>query len=72
MDYRILRLAGRCRSGVDRAGVVFHAVPKGSIVALCGREPGRRSAGWSTYEGSEVTCPRCRRKLEASDGPTAR
>ena len=30
---------------------------------LCGAKPGRRSAGWSSYPGEQVTCPKCLRKL---------
>ncbi|MFZ6029747.1 MAG: hypothetical protein ACOYYS_18700 [Chloroflexota bacterium] len=58
------RLAGSCRSGADRSGVVFHALPEGGQSALCGRTYGRHSAGWSAYDGSAITCPRCRREIE--------
>ena len=39
-------------------------------VALCGARPGRRSVGWSydntSIQQTSVTCPRCRKKLEAT------
>lgn len=64
--YRTLTMAGRCANGAERDhGTRWHAVPVGSYAALCGDEPGRRSAGWSSHriEGQEVTCPRCAKKL---------
>lgn len=55
-----LRLAGRCANGSERdRGSLFHSVPQGKDVALCGAEPGRRSAGWCSDPGDAVTCPRC-------------
>jgi hypothetical protein len=66
MALQFLRLAGRCANGAERdGGSKYHAVA--GYVALCGAKPGRRSAGWSLYPGDMVTCPRCRRKLEADD-----
>jgi hypothetical protein len=57
-EYRITHLAGRARTGSDQAGSLAHAVnPNGR--ALCGREPGRTSAGWSEYNDQAITCPRC-------------
>jgi hypothetical protein len=61
--YRITHLAGRARSGGDRTGFVTHAVINEQ--ALCGKEPGRKSAGWSSYNDPEITCPKCK-KLAAS------
>lgn len=68
--YQILSLAGRCRTGSDQQGVLQHAVPIGAILpgdimgkALCGKEPGRRSVGWSCYPGRAVTCPKCLKKI---------
>lgn len=61
--YRVLRLAGRCSNGFERgSGSRFHAVLGSQYAALCGAEPGRMSAGWSTHEGETVTCPRCLKK----------
>lgn len=58
------KLAGRCANGAERdRGVIYHAVERGQWAALCGREPGRTSAGWSDWKGSAVTCPRCLKKL---------
>jgi hypothetical protein len=62
-DLKFLRLAGRCANGAERdSGSKYHAV-RGNV-ALCGAKPGPRSAGWSTYPGEAVTCPRCLTKLE--------
>lgn len=66
----VLCLAGRCaddttsrhNKGTDR-GRLYHSVPQHSGVAICGATYGRRSAGWSTHPGTEVTCPRCLKKL---------
>jgi hypothetical protein len=61
---RILRLTGRCANGGERdGGLHFHAVIGDDWEALCGASPGRRSAGWSSYPGTEVTCPRCLSKI---------
>ena len=66
-SYRIQQLAGRCANGLEGGrGRLWHAVPRGTIKALCGQEPGRLSGGWSEYDPEEkqVTCPRCLRKLK--------
>jgi hypothetical protein len=66
-----MKLAGRCANGFERdRGTVYHAVPEeasnsGWGTALCGKEPGRRSVGWAHREGTEVSCPRCLKKLRA-------
>jgi hypothetical protein len=64
-------LAGRCANGYERGrGSVVHAVPpeatrNGWGIALCGRKPGRRSAGWSERDVTvNVTCPRCLAAIE--------
>lgn len=62
-DYRITHLAGAARSGADKTGYITHVVINGR--ALCGKVPGRRSAGWSEYDDQAVTCPICARKLAA-------
>ena len=62
--YRITHLAGRARSGGDSVGKVTHLVESFYWKALCGKEPGRRSAGWSEYNDNELTCPRCITKLQ--------
>jgi len=69
--YAVRMLAGRCANGAELdSGTRWHAVPIGdhgmSWTALCGAEPGRRSAGWSHWivSGQAVTCPRCLKKLE--------
>ena len=60
----ILQMMGSCRDGFERnSGRLWHAVPDDCWKAVCGAEPGRRSAGWSNRIGSEVTCTRCARRL---------
>jgi hypothetical protein len=62
MNYRILRKSGRTRSSFDP---FWHAVPVGNHRALCGSRP---SVQWTDEEAEIVTCPRCRRILEAMTG----
>lgn len=65
MKTEVLRLMGRCCDGAERdSGTLFHAVPTDNHKALCGRKPGRRSAGWIGKRGAVVTCPRCIRVQE--------
>lgn len=71
MKFDVLRLAGRCANGFEAdGGTRWHAVPAAEddrpagYKALCGRAPGKRSAGWSSKAGKVVTCPRC---LDAID-----
>lgn len=56
-------MSGRCRTGSDRTGAVIHAVADSEWTALCGKQPGRTSAGWSVWIDDEVSCPRCLKKL---------
>ena len=63
MKVHAARLAGMSRTGCDRAGTVYHALPLGQYTAVCGKTYGRRSAGWSDYYGTTVTCPKCLKKL---------
>jgi len=67
-DYTPRRLAGGCRTGSDTGGRLWHALPAGSDVAVCGATYGRRSAGWSEYRGRVITCRRCLRRMEAGHG----
>jgi hypothetical protein len=67
--YTPAALAGRCANGYERDhGSVVHYVEyerqlyNTSWIALCGKRPGGRSAGFSAREGSPVTCPRCLKK----------
>lgn len=63
-EYVTARLTGRCRTGSDSSGELYHAVPYlRSGDALCGRTAGRLSAGWHERAGQEVTCKRCAAKL---------
>lgn len=72
--YQISSLAGRCVDGAERdSGTLYHARDLrrdgagyfSTFKAFCGAEPGKRSAGWSTYrpKDRQVTCPRCLKKL---------
>jgi hypothetical protein len=67
-------MLGSCRNGNESdKGELYHAV--GGWKALCGKQPGRRSAGWQLFPDltvplPEVNCPRCRAllaKLEAGE-----
>lgn len=64
-------LAGRCANGAEAdGGLLWHAVDtENKWKALCGAEPGRRSAGWAPWdpedaEGKAVTCPRCLKRMQ--------
>ena len=67
MKVRAARLAGMSRTGSDKAGSVFHALPLGQHTAVCGKTYGKRSAGWSDYYGTTVTCPQCLKKMAKSE-----
>jgi hypothetical protein len=60
-------MLGSCRNGNESdKGFRIHAVE--GWAALCGKEPGHRSAGWQLYPDrvlplSQVTCPRCKARL---------
>jgi hypothetical protein len=63
-DFKIYYLGGRCADGAERdSGTLYHLVDK-SGKALCGKRPGRRSAGW--FEAyilpQPVTCAACLRR----------
>lgn len=68
-----MKLAGRCANGFERGrGHIYHVLPleadnSGWGIALCGKKPGRRSAGWSgRTEANNATCPRCLKLLAKS------
>lgn len=69
MEYDILHKSGRGRTATDKAGEIWHAVPRAEKwgydgrPALCGTTPGRKGNGWGEWIGAEVTCPECLRKL---------
>jgi hypothetical protein len=68
--HHVLRRAGRRTNGHERdGGILWHAVPRGTYKALCGAEPGRKSA-WGEYPGLAVTCPKCLKKLANQDAMT--
>jgi hypothetical protein len=63
--YETCRLSGRCANGNERdGGYIYHAVARGSWIALCGKKPGRTSGGWCENLEAQVTCPKCKRLLE--------
>lgn len=67
--FRIQKLSGRCANGCERdSGQRSHAVPTTSARALCGATYGRTSAGWSDYDGTEITCPRCVTIVRRAEG----
>jgi len=39
-------------------GPIFHAVAEDEWVAVCGKQPGRMSAGWSGVTGT-ISCRKC-------------
>ena len=70
--YTISAKAGRCANGAERdSGTLFHIRLMGehgpNWAPLCGKEPGRRSAGWSTWRpaGQVATCPTCLKRLRS-------
>lgn len=62
---RAVKLAGRCSNGFERdGGREAHALPNTSWVAVCGAAPGKRSAGWSSYDETEIICAKCVEMIE--------
>lgn len=61
-QYRVTHLSGRCRTGSDKVGQITHAVS--GEVAICGRKPKGKSAGWSEWISHELTCPKCMDKVK--------
>ena len=59
--YRITHKTGRCRSGIDRTGIISHAVIGNN--SICGNNPKKRS-GWSDYSDKIITCKKCLKLLE--------
>jgi hypothetical protein len=71
MTYEPRKLSGRCSHGGERGkGTRWHAVSSDQVPwgrAFCGAKPGRLSGvGWQDEVGTEVTCSRCRTRLERS------
>lgn len=81
MRYVATYATGRCRSGIETGGTLYHAVPttihndyeyvSGWGKSLCGYTPGKKSNGWSDYRHGEVTCPKCTKRLEKMNDATA-
>jgi hypothetical protein len=64
IEIDIYRLTGSRSNGAESdGGRLYHALPKHTYTALCGRKPGPRS-DWSSYPGQAVTCKRCVSRLE--------
>lgn len=71
MQYEPRMMMGRLASGVQGGhGVKVHATEPGKTAAycrgkaICGAEPGKRSAGWSGVEQLPVNCPKCLKKMK--------
>ncbi len=66
--YVAARMLGRCANGSEAdGGRLFHAIREDGLsnTAVCGKSPGRRSAGWADHPSalrpiSDVSCERCR------------
>lgn len=63
-SYEFRYMLGRCSNGAERdKGRIIHALPitngRYAWKALCGKEPGRTSAGWTEYPQDKPDCPRC-------------
>lgn len=66
-EYVAARMLGSCRNGNEAdGGRLYHAIRKDGLswAAVCGKSPGRRSAGWANYPDAlrpptEVNCGRC-------------
>lgn len=70
--YRPAYLLGKLANGAERdKGRLWHALPTaGGIKALCGAQPGRRSAGWGPHheghaDGQRITCRKCLKRIES-------
>lgn len=65
-EIKFRRLTGRCLSGTEGdRGTLVHAVIGGTFgKALCGKKPGQRSNGFSSYEESAVDCPKCLKAIQ--------
>jgi len=66
-------LSGRCSNGAERGkGRLVHAVKDGEAwgAAVCGAKPGRLSGcGFVEPVSVEVTCQKCRRRLNLDMEP---
>jgi hypothetical protein len=66
--YEARALIGRAANGAERgSGSLAHALKASTRTfdhgtALCGRQPGRLSAGWGDPR-SAVTCPKCLKRI---------
>lgn len=66
-QFLVLKKAGPLRNGWELGkGSIYHAIPArnchDTAMALCGTRP---AIMWSTEEGTEITCPRCKRVAAA-------
>ncbi|MEO8737892.1 MAG: hypothetical protein ABI380_15300 [Edaphobacter sp.] len=63
MEFQMMRMMGRCSNGAERdSGTFVHLLTPGTFKAVCGKQPGRRSAGWALVENTVPAwakmCPR--------------
>lgn len=72
MNYEARMMLGRLTDGFQRDhGTRVHACIPGNTAAycrgkaVCGYEPGKRSAGWSDIEDRPIDCPKCLKKIKA-------
>lgn len=72
--YEPRMLLGRLSNGCESDhGKKIHACEPGKTAAycrgkaLCGAEPGKRSAGWSDIENSPVNCSKCLKNMKDYD-----
>jgi hypothetical protein len=81
--YVAMRLLGRCANGNEAdGGRIYHIKGASHWKALCGAQPGRRSAGWADHPDAtkpveQSTCLKClerflrlRDKADRSPSPT--
>lgn len=67
--YAAMRLMGRCANGNEAdGGTKYHIKGPSHWKALCGAQPGRRSAGWADYADArkpieQATCTKCLERL---------
>ena len=67
MKVRSRRLDGRCANGYERdGGDIYHAVVDDEEKAICGAKPRSRSAVWGAWDGENITCEKCLKKLDGT------
>ena len=66
--YFVVYLAGALRSGREANKAPVYHWGNGGVSALCGKEYGKRSAGWVQAYDKRVTCQKCLKLMEAHHG----